>query len=273
MRPRRCRPARTGPAGSIAGVAMNVAAALRRQGLRPALLAHVGFDTEGEALIRAAAGLGVETGLLTRLPDLPTDLYLAIEGPEGLVAAIADAAGLEAAGAAILAPLSDGRLAAPGRPWSGVVALDGNLSAELLTELAGAPELAAADLRLAPASPGKAGRLAPLRRHPNATLYVNLEEAGLLLGAPASAAVAAAAALVEAGWRRALVTDGPREAGLAAPGFRLAASPPAVEARRVTGAGDACLAAHIAAERNGLGPAAALEAALAAAARHVSEAP
>ena len=60
------------------------------------------------------------------------------------------------------------------------MALDGNLTQALLAEIARSPLFAAADLRVAPASPGKAERLAPLLAQPNATIYVNLEEAGIL---------------------------------------------------------------------------------------------
>ena len=52
--------------------------------------------------------------------------------------------------------------------------------------------LGAADLRVAPASPGKAERLLPLLCHPRAPLYVNLEEAGILCQTRFSGAEAAA---------------------------------------------------------------------------------
>ena len=42
------------------------------------------------------------------------------------------------------------------------------------------PAFGAADLRVAPASPGKALRLRPFLMQSRGTLYVNLEEAGLL---------------------------------------------------------------------------------------------
>lgn len=61
-----------------------------------------------------------------------------------------------------------------------MVALDGNLTVALLSEIAHSPLFARADLRVAPASPGKAERLLPLLHHPRATLYVNLEEASLI---------------------------------------------------------------------------------------------
>ncbi|WP_102110519.1 PfkB family carbohydrate kinase, partial [Oceaniglobus roseus] len=192
------------------GVAMNIAMTLARFGLRPVLLSAVGRDAEGDELIAAAARLGCDTAHLYRSDDLPTDRYMAVEGANGLIAAIADAHSLEAAGAKILAPLSDGRLGRPEAPYPGMIALDGNLTAALLSEIAKSPLFAAADLRVAPASPGKAERLLSLLTHPRATLYVNLEEAGLLMQTRFADAATAAAALVGRGAHRVLVTDGGR---------------------------------------------------------------
>ena len=92
------------------GVAMNIAVTLRRLGLTPALLTAIGRDIEGCDLIAACARMGMITAHIYRSDDLPTDRYMAIEGANGLIAAIADAHSLEAAGDKILRPLSDGRL-------------------------------------------------------------------------------------------------------------------------------------------------------------------
>lgn len=251
------------------GVAMNVAMALRRFGLSPRLLTHIGRDAAGDELIRAAEARGIDADLVLRTETLPTDLYMAIEGPEGLVAAIADAHALEAAGDSILIPLSDGRLGTADAPYSGTIALDGNLTAELLRTIAASPLFTAADLRIAPASPGKAERLRPLLGHARVTLYANLEEAGLLHDAHFTAAQEAAEALVSAGARRVLVTDGPRAACLAGPEGVHIALPPATSVRRITGAGDTFMAAHIAAEMGGADADTALRQALDAAARYV----
>ncbi|WP_212523171.1 PfkB family carbohydrate kinase [Actibacterium sp. MT2.3-13A] len=252
------------------GVAMNIAVALRRHGLAPALLSVVGEDAEGRELLAEARAMGLNTDHVHRSADLPTDRYIAVEDARGLVAAIADARSLEAAGNAILAALSDGRLGAPHAPYPGLIALDGNLTETLLAEIAHSPLFAAADLRVAPASPGKAERLRPLLGHPRASFYVNLEEAGLLCGTRFADSAAAAAGLHAAGAARALVTAGAGPVTDATPGGPITRRPPKVTLRRVTGAGDSFMAAHIAAECAGADRAAALEAALAAAARHVS---
>lgn len=252
------------------GVAFNVARVLARLGRRPVVLTCIGTDPEGAELIAACAAAGVDTSFALRRDDLRTDRYMAIEAANGLIAAIADARTLEAAGAAILEPLSDGRLGSAAAPFDGPVVLDGNLSAALLAEIAGAPFLTAADLRIVPASPGKVDRLAPLLALPNASFYLNLEEASILAGVGFIHAADAARHLQRAGSARVLVTDGARPAADAGAHGLLTAEPPMVEPRRITGAGDTFMAAHLAAETAGHSPAFALEAALQAAATHVA---
>lgn len=253
------------------GVAMNIAMTLARFGLRPVLLTAIGRDAEGDELIAACRRMGLVTDHAYRSDDLPTDRYMAIEGANGLIAAIADAHSLEAAGDKILRPLADGALGSLTAPWPGLIALDGNLTTQLLSEIAASPLFAAADLRVAPASPGKAERLAPLLTHPRATLYVNLEEANLLARAQATTAPEAAEALLARGAGRVLVTDGGRIAAEATRGAGvITGQPPQVLVTRVTGAGDTFMAAHIVAERAGQAREAALRAALQAAATYVS---
>lgn len=251
------------------GVAMNIAATLRAQGLRPAVLTAIGRDAEGDGLMAAVAALGIDTGYVYR-STLPTDRYMAIEGAGGLVAAIADAHSLEQAGDAILGPLADGRLGTAARPWTGPVALDGNLTTTLLAQIATSPLFAAADLRVAPASPGKADRLAPFLAHPSATLYLNLLEARTLGATPYPDAETAARDLAARGARRLCVTDGPLPCAAVIDGQAHVLLPPPVTVIRVTGAGDTFMAAHVAAERAGLRGEAALTRALAAAAAYIS---
>jgi sugar/nucleoside kinase (ribokinase family) len=253
------------------GVAMNIAMTLARFGLRPAVLTAVGRDAEGDELIAACTRMGLNTGYAYRSDDLPTDRYMAIEGANGLIAAIADAHSLEAAGDKILRPLADGRLGSAAAPWTGLIALDGNLTEALLADITASPLFAAADLRVAPASPGKAERLRPLLSHPRATLYVNLEEANILIKSRATTAPEAAEALLARGAARVLVTHGGHDAAEGRRGQGVIhGCPPPVLVTRVTGAGDTFMAAHVVAERDGRDRRAALDAALAAAAAYVS---
>ncbi|RLJ41851.1 sugar/nucleoside kinase (ribokinase family) [Litoreibacter meonggei] len=247
------------------GVAMNIAMALQAYGMTPALLTAIGRDAEGDELLRACAGMAMVTDHIHRPDDLPTDRYMAIEGRNGLIAAIADAHSLEQAGEAILAPVT-----AALSGWTGLVALDGNLTVDLLTQIAADAAFAQADLRLAPASPGKAERLRPFLAHPTATLYVNLEEAGLLLGTTFNDSATAATALLAKGLHRALVTNGAEAASLAVGNKLLTFTPPKVQVKRITGAGDTFMAAHISAEAQGATPEAALQNAMTATATYIS---
>ncbi|MEM8692479.1 MAG: PfkB family carbohydrate kinase [Pseudomonadota bacterium] len=252
------------------GVAMNIAITLARFGLTPALLSAVGRDAEGDELIAACTARGMVTNMVYRSDDLPTDRYMAVEGANGLIAAIADAHSLEAAGDKILRPLTDGRLGSESDPYAGLAALDGNLTINLLSDIAKSPILKAADLRVAPASPGKAERLSPFLQQGRGTLYVNLEEAGVLCQQAFETSQAAAEGLLKRGAARVLVTDGGDTATDGNTTGLIAQTPPQVLVTRVTGAGDTFMAAHIAAERQGADREAALARALEAAASYVS---
>ena len=252
------------------GVAMNIAMTLRRFDLRPALLSVVGQDSEGVELIRKAEALDLNMNFLYRSENLPTDQYLAIEGSNGMIAAVADAHSLEAVGDKILAPLENGLLGTAERPFEGLIALDGNLTLALLAQIAASPLFTKCDLRIAPASPGKAERLLPLLGHKGATLYVNVEEAELLCQQSFSDAQVAAQTLVARGSNRVLVTHGPKVAALADSQVCVLAAPPAVLPSRVTGAGDTFMAAHIAAELRGLRGVKALQSASNSAAAYVA---
>ncbi|EAQ03621.1 kinase, pfkB family protein [Pseudooceanicola batsensis HTCC2597] len=252
------------------GVAMNIAMAAARFGMSPVLMTAIGQDAEGAELVAACQGLGMNVDHVYRSDDLPTDRYMAVEGANGLIAAIADAHSLEAAGDKILRPLLNGPLGSGESPFRGRIALDGNLTRQLLEIIATSAAFGMADLRVAPASPGKAERLRPFLTHSRAMLYVNLEEAGLLCQTTFDDAARAAAALVGRGAARVVVTDGGRSAAEAGAAGVITGTPPEVLVTRVTGAGDTFMAAHIAAEAEGAGREEALNRALTAAARYVS---
>ncbi|MGR3616515.1 MAG: PfkB family carbohydrate kinase [Paracoccaceae bacterium] len=256
------------------GVALNIAMTLARFDLRPALLTAVGRDAEGDELVAACLRLGLETRHIYRSEDLPTDRYMAVEGGNGLIAAIADAHSLEAAGDKILRPLENGTIGSPDAPYAGPVALDGNLTLGLLDQIARNPVFALADLRVAPASPGKAERLRPFLTTSRGTLYVNLEEAGLLCQTEFTSSEEGALGLLERGANRVLVTDGGASATESVRGDApITLVPPRVSVARVTGAGDTFMAAHIAADIRGATRKDALQSALNAAAIYVSGEP
>jgi pseudouridine kinase len=251
-------------------VAMNIAMALNGLGIQAAVLTAIGRDDEGAELLRAAKNMGLTTEYSYLSDDLPTDRYMAIEGANGLIAAIADAHSLEAAGDKILQPLIDGRLATLDMPWSGMVALDGNLTSEMLIEIAKGQMFTKADLRIAPASPGKAERLAAFLGQGNATLYLNLEEANILTHGRYEQSADAAKALLDRGLKRVLVTNGPHPACVATPDHIISQQPPSVLVTRITGAGDVFMASHMAAEFRGEQPEQALGSALNRTADYIS---
>ena len=244
------------------GVALNIAKTCAQFDLRPILLSAVGQDRPGDELLAACGEMGLVTAHVHRAARHATDRYKAVEGANGVVAAIADARTLEAAGEVILDPLRSGALATQEAPFPGLVSLDGNLTQALLTQLAQSPMLARADLRLAPASPGKAERLRPFVEAGRGVLYVNCEEAGRVCGTRFATSQAAAETLIERGAARAIVTHGGDAATDATSDGAVSAAPAAIEVKRLTGAGDTFMAAHIAAEAKGADRRTALQEAL-----------
>ncbi|WP_069300009.1 PfkB family carbohydrate kinase [Neptunicoccus sediminis] len=244
------------------GVAMNIAMALRAHDVPVSLLTALGDDSAGRELLMEATARGMETAFVHVSKTYPTDQYMAIEGRNGLIAAIADAHSLEGQADAVIAPLADGRLGTAQDPFDGLVVCEGNLPRATLDYISTAAEFRAADIRLAPASPGKAERLKPFVGHKHATAYVNLIEANILLDTKLDSAADAARQLAATGLYRAVVTDGPNPAAVADATGVLSQTPPAVKVLRVTGAGDVFMASHIVAENRGLSGADALDFAL-----------
>jgi sugar/nucleoside kinase (ribokinase family) len=254
----------------LGGVALNVALALARQGQQAILLSAIGNGPEGDALIEALELEGVDCRFIYRSDD-PTDSYLAIENPNGDVfGAIADCASLELAGDRIFAPLLDGRLGTPSAPWPYRVVVDGNLPAALMQTLSSRVEFSDCQLNIVPASPGKASRLRAALSSGEVTLYVNLGEAEILCEATLPDAEIATHALLKLGAARAIVTDGPRMACFSDGTTIVTLTPPATPAHSTTGAGDVFMAAHIAAGSDTATPETRLQAAIDAAARHIT---
>ena len=243
------------------GVALNVARALAAAGRGVALVAPLGDDDEGRRLRSALKQEGIETeGLLMR-SETATGCYVAIEQADGeLLAAVADAAALD-----VLMPaeLSLGRFRGA-KAWF----LETNLNAAVIQALAERPERPA--LIADAVSQAKAPKLRPVLDRLE-TLYCNRAEAEAICETGFTAAEPAARALLGLGVARAVVTDGPRAAVDADPRGVTSLRPEAGGLRSVTGAGDALLAAHLAATLAGSAPEAALASGLAAARRQAAE--
>jgi len=245
------------------GVATGVARALARAGARVRLLGAVGAGAEGDALLACLAAEEIDISAVLRPDGAGIDSYVGVEDDDGLVAAVAETTTLEAAGAAVLAPVLSGTAPA------GALIVDGNLPRAALAALQTSRALP--PLRLVPASPARAAALLALARRPGAMLHCNRAEAEAMLGRATTDAPEAALALRGLGVSRALVTDGARAAALIDARSMHVRTPPPARPARVTGAGDAALAGHLLAELAGAGPERALEAALAAALAHLTE--
>lgn len=250
------------------GVALNIANALVSEGLTPTFLTAVGRDGAGDELLAIMREDGIEVAHVARV-DGRTDIYMAIEQGGALFGAVADCASLERAGATILQPLIDGRIAAPEVPFRGHAVIDGNLPVSVLQACVTRGLLSRARVIFVPASPGKAERMVPLLGQTEATLFVNRVEAEVICGCQFADSLAAARALAARG-TDAVVTDSAAPATLARGKTLIQAIPPAVTVRKVTGAGDAFLAGFVAAEIAGADDDACLQRGIDAAARHVS---
>ena len=98
------------------GVALNIAMTCAQFGLRPVLLSAVGQDRPGDELLARCAEMGLVTDHVHKAEGRATDRYMAVEGANGVIAAIADARTREAAGDTILDPLLVGPLATRDAP-------------------------------------------------------------------------------------------------------------------------------------------------------------
>ena len=230
------------------GVALNLAMALQKNGFNSSLLSAIGADNDGDQLIEQIKLRGIDTEHIYRAKSFPTDKYMAVEGSNGLIGAIADTHTLERCEKYILNPLKNGKLYKLNEPWAGIIVLDGNLTENLLNKINSDPLFKNVDLRIAPASPGKAVRLRTCLNGNVRTVYMNLEEANLIVNQNFNESCSAAIALLNAGFKRAVVTNGGNKVTVAEKDSLITITPPNVDVVRVTGAGDVFMASHIQAE-------------------------
>ena len=216
--------------------------------------------------------MGINTDYIYRSDKFTTDNYLAIEDNEGVVAAIADAHSLESVGYEILKPLKNKEFNSSLKTNRLPLIVDGNLQSDLLNNLAADSFYEKYDLKLVPASPGKASRLAPFITKGNVTLYLNLSEAQILCGINFSDTVSAAIELISYGVGKVIITNGQNKVSMASKATGvLSVTPPKIKVKRLTGAGDAFLAAHVKAEMLKYDPEKCLEFAVEKSAMYISE--
>ena len=221
---------------AFGGVARNVCENLARLGLATALVTRVGEDAAGAAIIRHLAELGVDIALVQSDPERNTAEYLALLAPDGsLQAGVADMAifdQIELAGI-----------------WQadipGWVFADCNLPGALLAELAITTRQRGARLAVDCVSVAKAMRL-PKDLTGIDLLFANQAEADALLQC-VMPPLEAAQALLARGASAAIVTLGPGGLMFACAQASGHLPAPACSVVDVTGAGDALVAATLAA--------------------------
>ena len=127
-------------------------------------------------------------------------------------------------------------------------------------------------MKLVPASPGKAQRLAPFVTNKDITLYLNLIEAQILCGKEFSDTVMAASEIISSGVGKVIITNGKNKVAMASEVTGvLSVTPPKIKVNRLTGAGDAFLAAHVKAEMLSYDAVDCLEFAVEQSAKYISE--
>lgn len=250
---------------SPGGVALNIAVALAKLGHAPKLISVIGKDLAGDQLLQSLGASGVVTGMVKQSDQHATDAYLALEGPQGLIGAVAVSDALES--------LSESDLSAMRVAEGDLVILDSGLSREFLTALSQFLIRQKVDLRLTAAAPAKAERLATFLGYAGATFYLNVEEASRLCATRFPDGPSAAHALLARSAERVLITHGSRSVIDADATQTLILTPPVITAQRVTGAGDIFAATHISSELRGMSRHDALVAAITAASVHVASPP
>ncbi|GAB3031636.1 carbohydrate kinase [Nocardioides flavus (ex Wang et al. 2016)] len=241
---------------SPGGVGRNIAACLGLLGAPVRLVSAVGDDAFGEEALRVTAECGADVAAVRRVPGA-TGTYTAVLDDRGeLVAAVSD-----------MAVVDHLELDTVHLTDAALVVLDGNLAHEQAARVVASAAAAGVPVAFEPVSVAKAARLADLVRE----LFLvtpNADEIAALTGRSAADWRASIADLHDRGvehvWLR-QGADGSWMCSRGAEPVHLPAVP--AEVVDVTGAGDAMLAAWVAAWLRGADPvAAAQEGHLAAAA-------
>ncbi len=158
------------------GVGLNLATILARLGLNVRLVGRVGSDPDGDAIITAAKGAGIDVRALSVSPGRPTASYYATFDADGnLAVGIADMTICEEITPALIADT------AAGQHQSDLWVVDANLPGETLAYLAAEARAARRPIAALTVSPVKAERLVPLLDQLT-YLFANRREAAVLTG-------------------------------------------------------------------------------------------
>lgn len=228
---------------SPGGVGRNIAACLGLLGAPVRLVSAVGDDAFGDEALRVTAECGADVSAVRRVPGA-TGTYTAVLDDRGeLVAAVSDMATVDALELDTV-HLADAAL----------VVVDGNLAHAQVARVVSAAEAAGAPLAFEPVSVAKAARLADLV-HDLFLVTPNADELAALTGRLAADWRASVADLHDRGTAHVWLRTGADGSWMCSRGqdpVHLPAVPATVV--DVTGAGDAMLAAWVAAWLRGCDP-------------------
>ena len=247
----------------VGGVGFNVATVLARLGMPTRMVTAIGDDSDGEAIVTAAGGVGIDTGGIAVIHGASTAGYHATFDDRGnLIIGIADMKVCEAiTPAAVAAAMS-------GSGDRDLWVVDANLPEVTLAFLTAEATSAGRRVAALTVSPVKALRLVPLLDDLS-YLFTNRKEAAALLDRdpndPSLVVTELAGGL--AGHRAAtvVVTNGTDPLALACQRDVRSFAPLRAAVKGVNGAGDSFAAGMIAALSEGLTPAEAVRFGLAAA--------
>ena len=221
---------------SPGGVGCNIAACLGLLGAPVRLVSAVGDDAFGDEVLRVTAECGADVGAVRRVPGA-TGTYTAVLDDRGeLVAAVSDMAVVDAL-----------ELETVHLVDAGLVVLDGNLVPAQVGKVVSAASTAGVPVAFEPVSVAKAGRLADLV-HDLFLVTPNTNELAALTGRPLADWRSSVADLHDRGVEHVWLRQGAEGSWICSRG-QGPVHLPAVRATvvDVTGAGDAMLAAWIAA--------------------------
>ncbi len=244
---------------ALGGCGANISITLARLGISAVLMANIGRDSRGQEALATLAQAGVNITLVTEAGEKPTHLTAIVVTPNGErtifgYRGASDHFGLDA--------LELSRHARPEAiAVSGYALLGGEQlrAAQAIIEW-GAAQCVPVFLDV-PAALSASARRAVLQTRANVeTLIVGLDEARQLSG---SRDRREATAYLSGGRRRVVLTQGAGSLVYSGPDASLEVDPPAADSVDSTGAGDAFVAALVAARLSGLSPGDTLRAACA----------
>ncbi|WP_230533339.1 carbohydrate kinase family protein [Microvirga roseola] len=241
------RPGTSNPVASersFGGVARNVAENLARLGVETSLVSIVGDDENGRAILAALQSLGIDPRGVAVAADRTTAEYVAVLHPDGeLALGLADMSIFDGLTPALLSEVWPGLS-------QGSLFADCNLPAETLRELIVLCRRQSLPLAIDAVSAPKVMRL-PRDLTGIGTLFLNLDEARAFLDSPGIPSIEAVEALLDHGAASVVLTLGPAGLIAAAPSGAVKIEAVKTEIVDATGAGDALIAATLAAQLQG----------------------